>query len=384
MNGWRHWLRRQRYLVDYALAAMARHRAKNIGLLLVHALLVFSLASVMLLAGALREEARASLATAPDVVAQRLQMGRHALSHGADVERLRGLRGVQSTEGRLWGYWYDTSTAATYTLQVAPESAAALRVADGQAVIGEGVARLRRVGPGQHLYLVAPAGEFLNLQVQQVLPADTAAVSTDVVLLSEGDFRRFFRLAPDEFTDIALRVRNPKEVAKVAEKVGLALREHRVITRSDLRRTYEALFNWREGLLLALLAASVLAFGILAFDKASGLSAQERREIGVLKALGWDTADIIHMKLWEAAVIAGGAFALGVLGAYAHVFLAGAPLLTPVLRGWSVLFPQAPLSPTFDGLQWATLALMSVMPLLVAIVVPIWRTASADPDGVMR
>ena len=384
MNGWRHWLRRQRYLVDYALAAMARHRAKNIGLLLVHALLVFSLASVMLLAGALREEARASLATAPDVVAQRLQMGRHALSHGADVERLRGLRGVQSTEGRLWGYWYDTSTAATYTLQVAPESAAALRVVDGQAVIGEGVARLRRVGPGQHLYLVAPAGEFLNLQVQQVLPADTAAVSTDVVLLSEGDFRRFFRLAPDEFTDIALRVRNPKEVAKVAEKVGLALREHRVITRSDLRRTYEALFNWREGLLLALLAASVLAFGILAFDKASGLSAQERREIGVLKALGWDTADIIHMKLWEAAVIAGGAFALGVLGAYAHVFLAGAPLLTPVLRGWSVLFPQAPLSPTFDGLQWATLALMSVMPLLVAIVVPIWRTASADPDGVMR
>ena len=40
-------------------------------------------------------------------------------------------------------------------------------------------------------------------------------------------------------------------------------------------------------------------------DKASGPSAQERREIGILKAVGWATRDVIHMKLWEATLIAG-------------------------------------------------------------------------------
>jgi ABC-type lipoprotein release transport system permease subunit len=311
-------------------------------------------------------------------------MGRHALSHADDLERLRGLRGVQRVEGRLWGYLYDTSTGANYTLQVPPADSTALQPADGQAVIGEGVARLRKLQAGQRLFLVAPSGELLNLQVRAVLPQATAGFSTDLVLLSETDFRRFFRLAPDEFTDIALRVRNPKEIDKVAEKTGLALRRHRIVTRADLLRTYENLFSWREGLLLAMLGAAVLAFGILAFDKASGLSAQERREIGVLKAIGWDTRDIIHMKLWEAALIAGTAFLAGVLAAYVHVFGLGAPLLRPVLQGWSQLFPSMALSPTIDGLQLATLALLVLLPYLVAIVLPIWRTASADPDAVMR
>jgi hypothetical protein len=73
-----------------------------------------------------------------------------------------------------------------------------------------------------------------------------------------------------------------------------------------------------------------------------------------------------------------------VLAAYVHVFGLGAPLLRPVLQGWSQLFPSMALSPTIDGLQLATLALLAVLPYLVAIVLPIWRTASADPDAVMR
>lgn len=152
---------------------------------------------------------------------------------------------------------------------------------------------------------------------------------TDLLQLDHrADFRRFYRLEADEYTDIALRVRNPNEVAKVAEKAGVLLRQHRIVTRADLLRTYEALFSWREGLLLAMLAAAVLAFGILVFDKASGLSAQERREIGILEEVGWDTRDVIHLKLWEAALIAATAFLGGTLAAYVHVFVFDAPSTT--------------------------------------------------------
>ena len=377
------WLARQRYLVDFAVAGLRRQRARHASLLLVYTLLVFALASVVMLASALRREAAFMLKDTPDVVLQGLRMGRHEMSRAADLERLRGLRGTQAAQGRLWGYLFDSASGANYTLQVPPPGSAPA-LAAGQTVVGEGVARLRRLSAGAPLFLVSPSGIFLNLKVQAVLPAGTALVSSDLVLLSEADFRRFFQLAPDEFTDLALYVRNPKEVAKVAEKAGLALRRHRIVTRADLLRTYENLFSWREGLLLALLGAAVLAFGILAFDKASGLSAQERREIGVLKAIGWDTRDIIHMKLWEAGLVATTALLAGGLLAYLHVFLFGAPLLRPVLQGWSVLFPSMALNPSVDGLQLATLALLALLPYLVAIVIPIWRTAAADPDAVMR
>ena len=61
-------------------------------------------------------------------------------------------------------------------------------------------------------------------------------------------------------------------------------------------------------------------------DKASGLSAEERKEIGILKAIGWETADVIRMKFWEGILISFSAFMLGYLAAYLHVFYSSAVL----------------------------------------------------------
>ena len=47
-------------------------------------------------------------------------------------------------------------------------------------------------------------------------------------------------------------------------------------------------------------------------------------------------------------------------------------------------YPRVQLTPSIDGLQIATLALLTVLPYLAAIVVPVWRSAAADPDAAMR
>ncbi|MEY2631852.1 MAG: hypothetical protein RIR00_506, partial [Pseudomonadota bacterium] len=62
----------------------------------------------------------------------------------------------------------------------------------------------------------------------------------------------------------------------------------------------------------------------------------------------------------------------------------GAALLTPVLKGWSVLQPRFTLIPAVDGLGLATLLFFTVFPYLAAVLVPIWRAATTDPDTVMR
>lgn len=377
-------LARQRYLVDYAVASLRRRWAKSVGLWIIYATLTLLLGSVALFGSAIRREAAIMLQGAPDVVAQAMRMGRHDMASGADLAKLKAVRGVDRVEGRLWGYLYDTSTAANYTLQVPSALEARSALDKGETIIGEGVARLRRLTPGKFLFLVSPAGRFLKLKVREILPAGSALVASDLVLIAQDDFRAFFELGPDEYTDLAMRVRNPAEVTTVAGKAALALPRYRLITRASMQRTYESLFSWREGLLLAFLASAMLAFVILAFDKASGLSAQERREIGVLKAVGWDTGDIIAMKLWEAALLSGTAFLAGVAAAYAHVFLLSAPLIEAVLKGWSTLYPRFALTPQIDGMQVATLAFLTIVPYVAAVLAPIWRTASADPDRVMR
>ena len=170
----------------------------------------------------------------------------------------------------------------------------------------------------------------------------------------------------------------------MAEKLVLMLPDTRPILREELLRTYEAIFGWRQGVVFVLLSGVVLAFAILAWDKASGLSAEERREIGILKAVGWETADLIRMKFWEGASVSLAAFFLGYLLAYGHVFYLSATLFEPVLKGWAVLYPEFRPIPFIDGLQVATLFFFTVFPYTVATIIPIWQASIADPDTVMR
>jgi ABC-type lipoprotein release transport system permease subunit len=114
------------------------------------------------------------------------------------------------------------------------------------------------------------------------------------------------------------------------------------------------------------------------------LSAEEKKEIGILKAIGWETSDILLMKFWEGAAVSLSSFLVGVLLAYVHIFFTSAFLFEPVLKGWSVLYPSFRLTPFIDAYQLMTLFFLTVIPYTVATIVPSWRSATIDPDAVMR
>jgi ABC-type lipoprotein release transport system permease subunit len=373
-------VRKQKYLIDYTLSSLARRPGKNLSLLLVYALIVFMLASVMLFTHSLRQEASLVLQQSPEVILQRMVAGRHDLMPADYLQRIGRVRGVSEMYGRLWGYFYDPAVRANYTF-MAPRDTP---IEPGKVLIGAGIARARGLGEGDYVSFRSSAGEPLSLQVAGLLDHESELISTDLMLVNEQTFRRFFGIAEGFYTDIVLRVRNPREVRKVAEKLAVKLPDTRPILREEILRTYEAIFGWRQGIVFVLLGGAILAFVIFAWDKASGLSAEERREIGILKSIGWETADVIRMKFWEGAIVSLAAFFLGYLLAYAHVFYLSAALFEPVLKGWAVLYPQFQPVPFVDGLQVATLFFFTVFPYTVATIVPIWQASITDPDTVMR
>ena len=280
----------------------------------------------------------------------------------------------------MWGYYYDPVVGANYTLMV-PEH---YGHEPGSIVIGEGISRTRLSFPGDEMEFRAFDGSLMTLQVADIFPAESELVSSDLMLMSEADFRRLFDIPPDHATDIAVRVRNPRELTTIALKISEMLPDTRIILRDEILRTYDSIFNWRGGLMIFLLAGALLAFLILAWDKASGLSQDEKREIGILKAIGWETSDVILMKFWEGLVISLSAFSAGIILAYGHVFFTKSFLFEPVLKGWSVLYPDFRLIPFIDPSQVATLFFLTVVPYTVATIIPSWSAATIDPDAVMR
>jgi len=373
-------IRKQRYLIDFTLSSLLRRKGKNLGLLLVYSMIVFLLASVMLFTHSLRKEAGIILQQSPEIILQRMQAGRHALVPAAYLEKIGRVRGVTHKEGRLWGYFYDPAVKANYTMMVNEEK----QLTTTEVIIGAGIARARHVGIGDYITFRSADGNAYSFQVKDILDQESELISADLVLMSDRAYRTTFGVPEGFFTDLVLAVRNPREVRKIAEKLSLKLPDTRPILREEILRTYDSIFSWRQGIVFVLLAGAVLAFVIFAWDKASGLSAEERREIGILKAVGWETGDVLRMKFWEGAIISLSALLIGYLAAYVQVFYASASMFEPVLKGWAVLYPSFTPIPFVDGLQVATLFFFTVFPYIVATIIPIWQVSITDPDMVMR
>ena len=371
--------RKQAYLIDFTLSSLLRRKGKNFGLLLVYTLIVFMLASVMLFTHSLRKEAGIILQQSPEIIVQRLVAGRHALIPSDYIEKMGRLRGVTSKKPRLWGYFYNPVVKANYTV-MAPDH---LELSTMEVIIGAGIARTIGLGIGDYFTLRAQNDTF-SFQVKDILDKDSELVTTDLVLISQKAFRIITGIPEGQFTDIVLSVRNPREVRKVAEKLVQKLPDIRPVLREEILRTYDSIFSWRQGIVFVLLIGALLAFVIFAWDKASGLSAEEKREIGILKAVGWESGDILHMKFWEGVIISLSAFILGYLAAYLHVFYSSAVLFESVLKGWATLYPQFRLVPFIDGLQIATLFFFTIFPYVVATIIPIWKASVTDPDAIMR
>jgi ABC-type lipoprotein release transport system permease subunit len=372
-------LRKQAYLIDFTVASLLRRKGRNLGLLTVYLLIVFMLASVMLFAHALRTEAGIILQQSPEIIVQRLVAGRQALVPADYLEKMGRLRGVTSRKGRLWGYFYNPVVKANYTV-MAPEH---LELAPTEAIVGTGIAGLLDLYEGD-FFTLQSNNKTYSFQVREIISRESELVSTDLILISPKAFRVISDFPDGMYTDIVLSVRNPREVRKVAEKLVRKLPDVRPVLREEILRTYDSIFSWRQGLVFVLLSGALLAFVIFAWDKASGLSAGEKREIGILKAVGWETGDILRMKFWEGVIISLTAFVVGYLLAYLHVFHTSAFLFEPVLKGWAVLYPEFTLTPFIDGLQLATLFFFTVFPYVVATTIPVWKASITDPDAVMR
>ncbi len=371
---------KQRYIVDFALSSLLRRKAKNGALLSVFTVIVFTLASVMFFTHSLKKEAAFLLAASPDMIVQRVTAGRQDMVPLSYLEKVRAIKGVSSVSGRLWGYYFDPVSRANYTLLVSTDRP----MPQGFIAVGNGIARSRGLITGSEVFFRQHDGEPLGLVIKGTFAESSELMTADLILMAETDFRRLSGIAPGYVNDLMVTVRNQAERPTAARKITEALPDSRPLIKEELARTYDSVFDWRSGMIVVVLSTAILAFAILAWEKASGLGAEERREIGVLKAVGWETYDVLLLKLWESAIISSLAFLGGVIMAYLHVFLADAAIFGQALKGWSVLYPRFRLSPSIEAYQLVTLFFLTVVPYAAATLIPCWRAATVDPDLVMR
>jgi len=390
-------LEKQLNLLDYTLASLRRRKLKNLGIMIVFAAVIFLVASFQFLTASLTATAQDLLAEAPEIVVQKMSAGRQEALPLSYLAKLEGLYGIRTVAPRIWGYYFSETSGANFTIlavdpALMPKGDRLFQalegklpgVGQGEVVLGSGVAADLNLAGRRSFSLFRPDLTLKPLTVVGNFKADTDLLTSDLIFTTPDAARDLFAIPEDHCTDLCVYVANPREIGTIAKKIAALLPATRIVTRPQISQTYRVVFGWRSGFASICLLTALAAFIILAWDKASGLSAEEKREIAILKVLGWQTGDVLLLRCWESLTVAGLAWLLGCTAAYIHVFWLDGELFKPVLLGWSVIHPQLKLLPAVAAPDLLLIFTMSVVPYLAATVIPAWRAAIIPPDAAIR
>lgn len=389
---------KQLNILDYALSSIWRRKLKNASVMLVFAAVIFLVASFQMVTQALTETAANVLNHAPEITVQHMSAGRQESIPLRYMQELSKIFGIEKTVPRIWGYYFDEIKGANYTvmgldttlmpfgrkLDVALEEGN-FPTADqnGAIVIGKSIKKAKELKDRRMLSLFRPDLSLKTFNVTGIFSNETDILTNDLIVMGLEDARDLFAIEKGKVTDLCVYVTNPAEITNIGKKIAELLPDTRVLTRPQIQKTYQVVFGWRSGFASVCLLAALAAFIIMAWDKASGLSPEERREISILKILGWQTADVLGLRFWESFLVATLAFVLGCSLAYVHVVFFDASLFRPVLIGWSVIHPTFQLIPTISVADLLLIFSFSVLPYLAATVIPAWRCAIVPADSAL-
>ena len=380
--------------MEYAINSILRQKGKNIFIFIVFTLLVTILSAVFFVSGSIKYELNQTLNQMPSIVVQNIKGGRVVEVDESLGDEFLEIEGVSSVVGRVWGYYHFIPADVDFTIIGIDEfekqyssifEKYSQKLDENSMIVGDGVKKiLNRYYYNEYFNFIKYNATIKKIKIGTTFSKDTKFQTDDVMLMSKDNAREIFNIDSNKVVDFAINVANKNEILTVVSKIKLILPTARVITKDDLAIEYEKLFNYKGGLFLALFLISTFTFFIIVYDKVSSISSEEKREIGVLKAIGWRVEDILKEKFYEASVISFLAYFLGVSIALSYVYIFNAPLIRDIFVGSSNLKTDLNLMFVFDTQTLFLVFFLSVPIYIASIIVPAWRVATLDADELIR
>lgn len=388
------------YLIEYAINAILRQKYKSFFVTTVFTLLTFLLTSIFFITNSIKYELDSTVDALPQIIVQKIKAGRHYDIEADVVDNILGIAGVSDAVARVWGYYYFENAGVNFSIvgidqfenQYKDSFTKVVEKFDFDAldinssmVVGKGVKEVMNDNYYKEYFnFIKPDGTLKKVTLAGTFDGDTSLESNDMIVMPKDIVREIFDISEDMVTDIVVKVANPEEIPMIASKIKQMYPDTRIVTNIDLKVSYQNIFDYKSGVFLALFIVSLFTFFIIIYDKSSGLSSEEKREIGILKAIGWRIDDVLKEKFYESFIISFFAYILGVLLAFAFVYLFQAPILREIFVGYSQLKTNFELPFVFDVQTLFLVFFLSVPIYIAATIIPSWKVATLEADEVIR
>ena len=385
---------------NFLFLLLSKHKSKHIAIFIISILIVFMISSVLFISNSLKKEVFSTLNNQSDFVIQKTNNGKIFDTPISWIDDFSSINGVKNIQQRVYGQYYFMPENVYFTIigvdffeentnKNIKELLSILNISDflqdDSMIIGNGI---KKIFDKYHYF---DSYDFklldkntINIKIFKDLPPETNLVANDLIIMDINLAKKILNINEENSTDIVLNVPNDLEKQNIKEQLILKHSNIRILQKESLKKEYENMFNYKGGIFLVLFIVVIFTFILILYQRYSMISSSDKKEIGILKAVGWSIKDIIKLKIIENFIIGFMAFIIGVIVAYIFVFILNAPILKNIFIGFSNVQNDFILSANIEFTTIVTLFLFFIIPFLSAVLIPVWKISVIDANESMK
>jgi ABC-type lipoprotein release transport system permease subunit len=393
------WYTKHLNLWRYAAGNIRVYRGRTFAILLFIGITIALLSSIDFLREGINQDIDSSLGLSPDILIQGNSAGRTIPINSSLIPIIENVDGVKLVIPRIWGYLSAADNlyllmGLNFSIYPLDNPDLGFTLSKGRmieanenhstCIIGSGVAEASRAQVGSWLLLEDINGQPKEFEVIGIFTLNSKIYSHDLILTDISSAKSFFQLPGGLVTDLSVWTRDEIPDSAIAFDIDELIDDVRILDKETLGNLLHHSTNERAGFFTIVWTIILLGMILFCFSISSAISLDSRREVGLLKTLGYSITDILEIRFIEFTLTGIWASLIGYSLAIVFTFYLGAPILADFMLGWSAIFTPfvVPLKITYESLIVAFG--LGTIPLLIATIIPAWNNVIIEPDEILR
>lgn len=377
---------------NFVILDLHKHRSRDIGVFFISTAFVTLLCSFLFLSSSLQYSLKNALVNEGDFIIQKFRGGHNIDIEKESLKKIEKIRGVYKAKGRVYGRYHLLNSSYFITIWGIDSDEKILsgltqqdQLEDNTMLISPSFQKyMQKHYFKEYYHFFSPEGKKIKVKTEALLPKNSFISLSDIVITNSNTARDIIGTKEDYFSDITVFVPNKSELDTIKYKLKSLFFDALVIDKRDLINSYENFFNFKSGIFLLLYMIVIFTFMLLLYQRFTVANSSQKRDVAILKMVGWSVGDIIKLKLTQSLMIGVLAFVIGVILAYIYVYYLNAPFLSQIFLGFNGLPKEYIFYPYINKLLLFEIFLLFIIPYLLSQLVPIWKIAITDPTEAVK
>ncbi len=365
---------RNKGFIDFSVRLLIKEKKDYLFSFFIFAFIIFIVTAVLFISNSIKRDLLVALANEGQVIVKNNKGGHYAPLNDAYLDALLEINGVDDVVGKVDGY-YNFAQDRRYFHVVVEED-----LNDSSIYVSEDVGELLKKFKYEKEFNFLVKDTLITLDIAKVVASNI--ISNNTIFVNEYNARRVLEMDDDAYSYFVLKVPNEDEIENIALKIPKLYPNLVALPDYEMESDYDHLYYYKGGIFMILYIVSLVSFFILLKNQISSVYGSRRKEIAILRSIGFSISDIILLKFIQNSIVVFGAYFVAILLSYLYVFFFDAPLLRNIFLGEHVT--HISFTPVVDIKMLFLIFIFTVIPYLASILIPSWKLAIEDISEAMK